>query len=73
MLRRSILCRAIGFALAAGGFLYSAAGATTNPGLKWKTISTEHFDVHFHEGAEWTAEQTARIAEEIYGPITPGL
>lgn len=44
--------------------------AATNPGLEWKTISTEHFDVHFHAGAEWTGAEAARIAEEIYGPIT---
>jgi len=44
--------------------------AATDPGLEWKTISTEHFDVHFHAGAEWTGGEAARIAEEIYGPIT---
>lgn len=70
MLRRLILCRATCFALLAVVLLYAPAGATTNPRLVWKTISTEHFDVHFHEGSEWTAEQTARIAEEIYGPLT---
>jgi Tol biopolymer transport system component len=68
---RSILCRATCIlVLAAVALLHAAAGATTNPRLKWKTISTEHFDVHFHEGEEWTAEQSAKIAEEIYGPIT---
>ncbi len=46
------------------------ARAAVDPGLTWKTISTEHFDVHFHEGAEWTGAEAARIAEEIYGPIT---
>ena len=38
--------------------------------IEWKTIKTEHFEVHFHPGAEWSAEQTAIIAEEIYGPLT---
>ena len=45
------------------------AGAGIDPGLQWKTISTEHFDVHFHEGAEWTGAEAARIAESIYQPI----
>ncbi len=45
------------------------AVAIPNPTLKWKTLSTEHFDVHFHEGAEWTAQQVAAIAEEVRGPI----
>ena len=46
------------------------ASAGVDPGLEWKTISTEHFDVHFHAGEEWTGAEAARIAEEIYGPIT---
>ncbi|MBI5475096.1 MAG: PD40 domain-containing protein [Ignavibacteriae bacterium] len=36
----------------------------------WSTIETEHFYVHFHEGAERTGKVVAKIAEEIYGPIT---
>ncbi len=46
------------------------ASAGVDPGLEWKTISTEHFDVHFHAGEEWTGAEAARIAEEIWGPIT---
>ncbi len=43
--------------------------------LDWYTIATEHFDVHFHaegEGAgnSRTAQVVARIAEDVYGPIT---
>ncbi|NNE69592.1 MAG: hypothetical protein HKN29_04420, partial [Rhodothermales bacterium] len=43
--------------------------------LDWYTIETEHFLVHFHDdgegnGSSRTASVTARIAEEIYGPIT---
>lgn len=42
--------------------------------LDWYTIETEHFLVHFHgeetgEGSR-TARVVARIAEDIYGPIT---
>ncbi len=42
----------------------------THPELKWNTIETDHFFVHFHEGAEQTGKLTAKIAEEIYTPIT---
>ncbi|MDZ7343704.1 MAG: hypothetical protein ONA90_04230, partial [candidate division KSB1 bacterium] len=42
----------------------------THPELKWNTIETEHFFVHFHNGAEHTGKLTAKIAEEIYTPIT---
>lgn len=38
--------------------------------LDWYTIKTEHFQVHFHQGAERSAQTVAKVAEEIYGPIT---
>lgn len=38
--------------------------------LEWRTIKTEHFQIHFHNGAERTGQTTAKIAEEIYRPIT---
>lgn len=41
-----------------------------HPELEWYTIETEHFYVHYHKGAERTAQLTAKIAEEIYEPIT---
>ena len=42
----------------------------THPELDWFTIETEHFKVHFHEGAERTARVVAKIGEDIYTPIT---
>jgi len=47
-----------------------AVAAAYNPALEWYTISTEHFDVHYHAGEEWTASQVAEIAEEIHPYIT---
>lgn len=41
-----------------------------HPELVWRTIDTPHFMVHYHEGAERTARVIAKIAEEIYGPVT---
>jgi hypothetical protein len=41
-----------------------------HPELRWFTLETEHFAVHFHEGTERTAREVARIAESIYQPIT---
>lgn len=38
--------------------------------LKWYSIESEHFIVHFQEGNSRTAQVTSRIAEEIYAPIT---
>ncbi|MCU0371786.1 MAG: biopolymer transporter Tol [Ignavibacteria bacterium] len=42
----------------------------SHPDQDWFTIETEHFTVTFHKGAERTAQVIAKIAEEIYGPIT---
>ncbi len=41
-----------------------------HPELKWKTIKTEHLEVHYHEGAERTARLVAKIGEDVWGPIT---
>jgi WD40 repeat protein len=48
----------------------AGAGVGVDPSLKWTTIDTEHFRVHYHQGAEWTARQVAQIAEEVYPHIT---
>lgn len=41
-----------------------------HPELSWRTIETDHFFVHYHDGAERTGRVVAKIAEEIYGPVT---
>ena len=38
--------------------------------LEWFTVESEHFLIHFQEGNSRSAKVTARIAEEIYLPIT---
>lgn len=42
----------------------------THPELHWSTIETPHFYVHFHNGAENTGKLAAKIAEDVYTPIT---
>ena len=37
----------------------------THPELKWHTIETDHFDVHYHEGIRNIAVQGASMAEQI--------
>ena len=41
-----------------------------HPELDWFTIETEHFLVDYHTGTERTAQTIAKIAEEVYLPIT---
>ncbi len=36
-----------------------------HPELKWQTISTEHFNIHYHQGIEDIAEEGAIIAEHV--------
>lgn len=61
--------------------LHGQPEAWSHGELKWYTIRTEHFDIHYHDnpysglearftGPERTARVIAKIAEEIYGPIT---
>ncbi len=40
-----------------------------NPDYDWYTIKGKHVEVHYHEGAERTAQITLRIAEEVWDPI----
>ena len=35
-----------------------------HPELDWYTIKGKHVEVHFHEGAERTAQVVAKIADE---------
>ena len=65
------------FALASLSLLALAAAPAAraqeeipHPELEWKTIETPHFFVHYHQGAERTGRTVAKIAEEIYGPVT---
>ena len=41
-----------------------------NPDYEWYTIKGKHVLVHYHEGAERTARTVAKIADEVWGPIT---
>jgi hypothetical protein len=50
--------------------LSSAQFTEFHPELDWYTIKGTNVDVHFHEGAERTARVVAKIADEIWDPIT---
>ncbi|NTV44972.1 MAG: hypothetical protein HGB11_00225 [Chlorobiales bacterium] len=53
-----------------GAYAQTEPESYSHPELKWKTIETGHFTISYHEGAERTARVAAKIAEEVYGPIT---
>ncbi|NWF49515.1 MAG: biopolymer transporter Tol [Ignavibacteriaceae bacterium] len=52
-------------------FLSSAYSQFTefHPELDWFTIKGENIQVHYHNGAERTAQVVAKIADEIWEPI----
>ena len=66
MKKLSLLC----FLLCVCGVVYSQDDEFYHPELEWRSIETEHFYVHFHEGAERTARVVAKVAEDIYTPVT---
>ncbi len=71
MKRITVVFWVITFCCLSGRNALAQFGAEYNhPELKWSTIETEHFFVHFHNGAEHTGKVTAKIAEEIFAPIT---
>lgn len=41
-----------------------------HPEYDWFTIKGKHVEVHYHEEAERTARVVAKIADEVWGPIT---
>ena len=46
---------------------------SANPNLRWRTLHTEHFSVHFSEARREDARLTAAAAERIYPRITNQL
>jgi Tol biopolymer transport system component len=42
-----------------------AAATRYDPRLRFRTLSTAHFDIHFHQGEEPLAKRLERIAEEV--------
>ncbi|MGB9773446.1 MAG: biopolymer transporter Tol [Bacteroidota bacterium] len=41
-----------------------------HPEAEWYTIETAHFLIHYHAGEERSAQLAAKIAEDVYLPIT---
>jgi Tol biopolymer transport system component len=62
--------------LTAAALLYasvSAASTRYDPRLRFQTISTPRFDIHFHQGEDALAQRLARIVEEVASTIDGGL
>ncbi len=53
------------------GVLPVQAAVTHDPALRWKTLHTEHFRVHFHDDGERLARRTAALAERVHQRLAP--
>ncbi|MFT4626852.1 MAG: hypothetical protein ACI8PZ_005532 [Myxococcota bacterium] len=50
-----------------------ASGASYDPDLRWRTLRTEHFLIHFHQGEEQLADEFSEMVEEVYDTMTAEL
>lgn len=41
-----------------------------DPGLRWRTLQTEHFEIHFAEPSRLEARRVAAVAERVYARTT---
>lgn len=44
-----------------------------DPAFHWRTLDTEHFQIHFHDGEEALAQRVAGTAERAHARLTPIL
>ena len=59
-------------AIAACLFVCGSARAG-DPYLRWSTLTTPHYHVHFHAGIERIAQRVASVAEDVYERLSPEL
>lgn len=65
-----------GLAVAATAALALAAPAAAqlyDPAYRFRTLETDHFRVHFHQGEEALAQEVARTAERAHAVLAPRL
>ena len=63
------------FAFASALTLWSSCALAqyVDPSLRWRTLDTEHFSVHFGEHLRSQAQVVAGVAESVYPRITAWL
>ena len=68
-----ILLRLVFLALLSGCVTLPLAPPKFDPALRWKTLETPHFSIHFHQGEAELAAEAARDGEEAYAGLTRRL
>jgi len=46
------------------------AALTQDPSLNWQTLTTRHFEIHFHDGEEPLARTVGGIAEQVHKKLS---
>ncbi|HEY6728859.1 MAG TPA: BamA/TamA family outer membrane protein [Polyangiaceae bacterium] len=53
--------------------LTTQAAKAGDPYLRWYTVKTPHFHVHYHGGLEQFAQRVASVAEQVHGVLAPAM
>ena len=54
-------------------FNNAQAALSQDPSLNWKTLTTEHFEIHFHDDEEVLAKKIGAICEQVHTRLTKEL
>jgi dipeptidyl aminopeptidase/acylaminoacyl peptidase len=63
--------RVVPFAAVVACLLAAPAAAQYDPAFVWRTIDTEHFQIHYHQGEEALAQRVAGVAEHANAVLSP--
>jgi len=47
--------------------------AKTDPSYNWSTLTSEHFNIHYHQGEEVLAKRAIVIAEDVHNRLVPRM
>jgi WD40 repeat protein len=49
----------------------NSQGGLFDPKLKWRTLQTKHFNIHYYEGEEEVAHRLTVLSEKVYEELSP--
>ncbi|WP_455198565.1 hypothetical protein, partial [Kaarinaea lacus] len=68
--------RLLVFLLISAASLYTniaSSALTQDPDLDWSTLTTTHFEIHYHQGEKALAQEVARISERVHQNLSKTL
>ena len=58
-------------AFCCAAFSPAQAAFSYDPALRWQTLHTPHFNIHFHDDEDTLAQQVAALAERVHERLQP--